>query len=147
VIKQSKDSVRKRIECSNDFFAGVSQLQSMMIHQGGNTCFGPALKMAHALLTQGLQQRPEYSPLLMFMSDGAANDGEDEMCALYTDLSKSTAELQVKTLAFGNGASRDKLRDMANLGGGDFLSAIDGVELKEVFEKTAADLVVKTHFR
>jgi len=103
--------------------------------------------MAHVLLTQGLQQQPEYSPLLMFMSDGGASDGEAEMRILCTELSKTTAELQVKTLAFGPGASGEKLRDMANLGGGEFLTAIDGVELKEVFQKTAASLVVKTHCR
>jgi len=147
VIKQSKDSVRKRIDCSNDSFAGASELESLMIYQGGSTCFGPALRMAHVLLTQGLQQQPEYSPLLMFMSDGGASDGEAEMRILCTELSKTTAELQVKTLAFGPGASGEKLRDMANLGGGEFLTAIDGVELKEVFQKTAASLVVKTHCR
>ena len=118
-----------------------------MTYQGGGTCFGPALMMAQAVLMQGLQQQPEYSPLLMFMSDGGASDGDAEMFTLCTELSKTSAELQVKTLAFGNGASRDKLQGMANLGGGEFLTAIDGVELREVFKKTAASPVVKTHFR
>ena len=118
-----------------------------MMYQGGGTCFGPALKMAQALLMQGLQQQPEYSPVLMFMSDGGASDGEDEMRALCTELSNTIAELQVKTLAFGPGASTEKLKRMANLGGGEFLPAMDGVELKECFEKAASSLAVKVHFR
>ena len=102
--------------------------------------------MAQSLLIQGLQQ-PAYSPLLMFMSDGGAPDGEDEMSFLSTEISVLTPDLQVKTLAFGAGASRDKLQRLADLGGGELLLAIDGMALKECFRKTAASLVTKTHFR
>jgi len=44
---------------------------------------------------QGLLQQPEYSPLLIFMSDGGSGDGDAEMRALYADISSRTEELQV----------------------------------------------------
>ena len=91
----------------------------------------------------------QCQPLMMFMSDGKPHDpeeGEDAIRALYKEISSRTSELQVKTLAFGNGADTEKLQALATAGGGEFLLAVDGVELKACFENTAASLV-KTHFR
>jgi len=189
-----------------------SQLQNLLIQECGATSFGPALIMAQSLLVQGLLQ-PEYSPLLMFMSDGDAYDGEvgiDRMRTLCSEISQLTApgckweevgeeptsgieisnnalaealhekvdftveelikfkvsnlssdcyikanrkyfkssiaELQVKTIAFGSGASHDKLQRLAEPGGGEFLLASDGFQLKQCFRNAAASLV-KTHFR
>lgn len=82
----------------------------------------------------------------MFMSDGGAKDGENEMRTLHTVISSRTSELQVKTFAFGEGADTSKLQALASAGGGEFLLAVDGLKLKECFEKAAASLV-KTHFR
>jgi len=193
-------------------FAGESQLQNLLIQERGATSFGPALIMAQSLLVQGLLQ-PEYSPLLMFMSDGDAFDGEvgiDRMRTLCSEISQLTApgckweevgeeptlgieisnnalaealhekvdftveelikfkvsnlssdcyikanrkyfkssiaELQVKTIAFGSGANHDKLQRLAEPGGGEFLLASDGFQLKQCFRNAAASLV-KTHFR
>lgn len=86
---------------------------------------------------------------MMFMSDGHPGDskqGEAAMRALYEEISGRTSELQVKTLAFGSGADKEKLKALAAAGGGEFLLAVDGMQLKACFEKTAASLV-KTHFR
>ena len=83
------------------------------------------------------------------MSDGVPDDsdnGEDTMRALHEEISRRTSELQVKTLAFGKHANRTKLKALAHAGGGEFLLAVDGLELKACFEKAAASLV-KTHFR
>ena len=88
----------------------------------------------------------QYPPLLMFMSDGGAPDGEDEMDALHTKISGLTSELLVKTFAFGEGADTGKLQALATAGRGEFLLAVDGMQLKECFEKTAASLV-KTYVR
>ena len=85
----------------------------------------------------------------MFMSDGRPHDpdqGEAAMRALYEEISGRTSELQVKTLAFGHNADTKLLQALATAGGGEFLLAVDGLQLKACFEKTAASLV-KTHFR
>ena len=84
------------------------------------------------------------------MSDGHPSDdsdnGEGAMRALHKKISRRTSELQVKTLAFGEHANRTKLEAMAHAAGGEFLLAVDGLELKACFEQAAASLV-KTHFR
>jgi hypothetical protein len=92
----------------------------------------------------------QCSPILVFMSDGvpssSEDNGEDKMRALHEEISRLTSELQVKTLAFGENADCTKLEALAHAGDGEFLLAVDGLELKACFEKAAASLV-KTHFR
>ena len=86
----------------------------------------------------------QYSPLLMFLSDGEStdDDGDNEMCQIKKDF--GFFGLQVKTLGFGSDATDRsivaKLTKLAELAGGDFLQAIDGVQLKQCFEKAAASL-------
>ena len=70
----------------------------------------------------------------MFMSDGQSYSGEDEMRNLREVISSRTSELLVKTISFGN-ADSAKLEALANAGGGEFLRAVGGIELKECFEK------------
>ena len=136
--------------------------------------FEPAISEAQSCIEQGLLQQPEVlfaqkscswstnttlkdfhsclcvaqcSPIFVFMSDGRpADNGEDEMRALHEEISRRTSELQVKTLAFGENADCTKLEALAHAGDGEFLLAVDGLELKACFEKAAASLV-KTHFR
>jgi hypothetical protein len=140
--------------------------------RGGGTLFEPAIREAQSCIEQGLQQQPEVLiapktcrcstnatlkdfclcgaqclPILVFMSDGKPHDnGEDTMRALHKEISLRTSELQVKTLAFGDQADPTKLKALADAGGGEFLLALDGQELKTCFEKAAASLA-KTHFR
>ena len=140
--------------------------------RGGGTLFEPAIREAQSCIEQGLQQQPEVLfapktcrwstnatlkdsclcgaqclPILVFMSDGRPHDnGEDKMRALHKEIALRTSELQVKTLAFGDQAAPTKLKALADAGGGEFLQALDGQELKTCFEKAAASLA-KTHFR
>jgi len=81
----------------------------------------------------------------MFLSDGESSDkddGDEEMRQIKTDF--DCFGLQVKTLGFGSDAKEPtivaKLTKLAELAGGDFLQAIDGVQLKQCFEKAAASL-------
>jgi uncharacterized protein YegL len=100
--------------------------------------FSPALAQAHKVIAQGLQLQAEYSPLLLFMSDGGAPDGEHEMGALHATFFASG--LQTQVVGFGAGADEAKLMRMAGLGGGKFSLALDGLELKQCFEQAAASL-------
>jgi hypothetical protein len=52
----------------------------------------------------------------------------------------SGAGLQVKTLGFGSGCHSKKLEMLADLGDGEFLRALTGLELKQCFEQAAASL-------
>jgi hypothetical protein len=56
----------------------------------------------------------------------------------------SNAGLQVKTLGFGSGCDSSKLKKLASLGGGEFSLALNGLELKQIFEQAAASLSYTT---
>ena len=128
-----------RIACQMQPLADVcAQLSSLLKFQSGGTMFSPALAQAHKVIAQGLQLQAEYSPLLLFMSDGGAPDGEHEMGALHATFFASG--LQTQVVGFGAGADEAKLMRMAGLGGGKFSLALDGLELKQCFEQAAASL-------
>ena len=61
----------------------LARLGELLQMHGGGTEFGPALSCAHGVVAGALQQA-EYSPLLVFMSDGCcgASDGEPEMVSV-----------------------------------------------------------------
>ena len=101
----------------------------------GGTKFGSAIKEAQIVLQNGTS---EYLPLVMFMSDGASGDGKSEMQSLRAALNGN--KLLVKTIAFGPQADTSKLQKLAELGGGEFLQAADGVQLQECFKQAAASL-------
>ena len=127
-----------RIACQMQPLADVcAQLSSLLRFQGGGTSFSPAIAQAHKVFAHGLMQA-EYSPLLVFMSDGGAPDGEHEMLALHATFFASG--LQTQVVGFGAGADKAKLTRMAGLGGGKFSFALDGLELKQCFEQAAASL-------
>jgi uncharacterized protein YegL len=61
----------------------LARLGELLQMHGGGTTFGPALSCTHRVIAEALQQA-EYSPLLMFMSDGCcgASDGKSEMVSV-----------------------------------------------------------------
>lgn len=101
------------------------------------TSFSPALNTACSVIAKGLEHE-ECTPLLMFMSDGGAGDGEDQMKSLHDNF--HAKGLMVKTFGFGTGADSTKLKGLAELGGGEFAHAVDALELKQQFEQAAASL-------
>ena len=62
----------------------LARLGELLQMHGGGTKFGPALSCAHGVIAKALQQA-EYSPLLIFMSDGCcgASDGKPEMVSVF----------------------------------------------------------------
>ncbi len=46
----------------------------------------------------------------------------------------------MKVLGFGSGCDSSKLKKLASLGGGEFSLALNGLELKQIFEQAAASL-------
>jgi len=80
----------------------------------------------------------------MFLSDGESTDDDGDFEMRQIKIGFGSFGLQVKTLGFGSDAEDPrivaKLTKLAELAGGDFLQAIDGVQLRQCFEKAAASL-------
>ncbi len=50
----------------------------------------------------------------------------------------------MKTLGFGSGCDSSTLKTLASLGGAEFSLALNGLELKQIFEEAAASLSYTT---
>lgn len=99
-------------------------------YKSGGTNFGPALEMCKAEFSN--TDGSGLTPLLIFMSDGGGS-GKETMSSVHA--AHGGRGLQVHTIAFGSGASKDTLREMASLGGGRFHDAPTGVALGRVFKE------------
>ncbi|EKX34461.1 hypothetical protein GUITHDRAFT_119384 [Guillardia theta CCMP2712] len=102
----------------------------------GGTSFAQALQGAQTVLRKAKNLKKHHQFLLL-MSDGQSHDGEVEMKEIYDEFGE---KMKVHTLAFGTRAQVDKLKALAQLGGGSFLKAVDGVELVQAFEQVAYKL-------
>jgi len=102
------------------FQGGARDLQQ----GGGGTAFSPAAEQAVGLIKS---QPAGCTPVVIFMSDGQTNDGEQAKSVL-----GRVPGLQVHTVAFGSGASTDVLRNMASKPEY-FHTALDGAELVKEF--------------
>jgi len=74
----------------------------------------------------------EYTPCLIFMSDGGCGNGEKEMEEIQTLYGPN--KLQVFVVGFSSGCDRSKMTKLATLGGGQFFFGSDGAELKAQFQ-------------
>jgi len=106
--------------------------QTPIDYRSGGTCFSPALSTA---LAQIRQAGTGYKPVVVFMSDGGAGDGDPEM----TQLAAAAQGLVLHVIAFGGGADGTKLQRLATLGGGRYHTAPTGVELTSLFAAIAAE--------
>ncbi|XP_075243518.1 uncharacterized protein LOC142337848 [Convolutriloba macropyga] len=107
---------------------------SLLDFKGGKTDFSRALQVSDQLIGRNLDKN--VKPVLIFMSDGICNYGEMEMEAIahkYVNANK----LEVYTLGFGE-VNFDKLKELARLGRGQYISAVNGLELKTAFVEISA---------
>jgi uncharacterized protein YegL len=125
-------SARVTVDCQP-----ITAVKLELTYAGGGTCFGPALREA---LRQ--MQKSRCSPILIFMSDGGAGDGDAEMSAIRAAYGASG--LQVHTISFGSGADQAKLRSLATLGGGSFHAALSGADLIATFKALASESQLQT---
>ena len=105
-----------------------------LTYQGGQTSFRAALSTADSLIGQNLRQNE--IPVLIFMSDGNASDGEDEMINISKKYNFKYG-LVVYTLGFGQ-VVFDKLQQLAWLGNGEHINVVDGIDLKNSFVEISA---------
>ena len=97
--------------------------------EGGENDFALALMNASVLIEKNLQKN--MTPVLVFMSDGIWNNGDEEMKKLNEKFSIQNG-LKVYTIGFGK-INFDKLKMLAEIGKGEYIEAIDGVQLKNSF--------------
>ena len=107
-----------------------------LLNHGGGTSFSVGLKSALAVLNRSNHET--YTPFLLFMSDGEADDGEQEMTQIFNSHDKNG--LIVKVLGFCEGGE-NKLRKIAKIGRGKFSNSVDGIEIEKTFSKIAYELI------
>jgi hypothetical protein len=83
-----------------------------------------------------LSTKADFTPCLIFMSDGGCGNGEKEM----EKIRAQCPTLQVFVVGFGSGCDRNKLSNLAKLGGGAFFFGADGLQLKTEFEVISTKL-------
>ena len=101
---------------------------------GGHTNFGVALNKAYMLI--GRYITDQIAPVLIFMSDGQCGNGELEMERIAQKY-RVANNLQVYTLGFGE-AIFAKLKELARLGYGEYLDAVNGLALRNMFIEISA---------
>jgi uncharacterized protein YegL len=112
---------------------------SNLDYLGGGTCFGPAAASARSL---ALQTPMSHAPVVVFMSDGCANDAAaaaSTFATLNREIqSRFGQELELHVIGFGNGVDTTQLRaisDSSRRGSLHSVSTITG--LSNVFVQIA----------
>jgi uncharacterized protein YegL len=114
----------------------IESAPTTLSYYGGGTYFAPALQTCDGVIGRRLSS--SFTPILIFMSDGCdgASDGPQVMQQLR--IKYAAHNLQVHTIAFGH-SNNPLLEQMAREGSGQFHTAVDGVQLGQVFGKIAAE--------
>ena len=107
----------------------------LLKYRGGGNDFSAALLFADYLIGRYLDRNS--IPVLVFMSDGSCRNGEDEMRDIYSKYKKDH-KLEIYTLGFGPRVRFAKLRELARIGQGEFLEAVNAMQLKSAFVDIAA---------
>lgn len=97
-------------------------------YRGGGTCFSPAASSAYSVT---IQTPVTHVPLVVFMSDGMADDSE-HAAATFSSLnheakSKYGDELELHVIGFGNGTDTAQLKAIASTSGKGSLHTVSGI--------------------
>jgi len=111
----------------------TSKPQTSIDFRSGGNDFAVAFNTALPVI---LGTRAGFTPCLIFMSDGGCGNGEAEM----EKIRAQCPTLQVFVVGFGSGCARDKLSNLAKIGGGAFFFGADGLQLKTEFEVISTKL-------
>lgn len=108
--------------------ADIRAAQRNLNYRSGGTSFAPAVQAASQVIGQG---DPSLRPIVIFMSDGQADDATSTVSSLHSQY--QARGLKFNTVAFGSGAGTTLLQSMANAGGGQLFTASSGIQLSECF--------------
>ena len=113
----------------------INLLQSARFEYGG-TAFHGAFERASSMT-----RRESMPVLLMFLTDGCDGGCQVRLGSAINELSQN-ANVSMKAIGFGSHCNEAHLRQLASRFGerGEYLAAIDGVQLVESFEAAAAEL-------
>ena len=102
---------------------------------GGND-FARAVSESDKVINRHLNK--SISPVFIFMSDGIWHNGEKEMAELARKY-KTDYKLKVYTIGFGR-VNFAKLKELARVGGGDFIECPTGIKLESSFLEIASSM-------
>ena len=104
----------------------------------GGTAFNAAFEAAQAIVRRDSEGMPF---LIMFLTDGHDGGCQQRLAMSIDDLC-GNPDVSMKALSFGSGCNAAHLQNLASRFGqnGEYLAAIDGVQLVENFEAAAAEL-------
>ena len=103
-----------------------------LVQRSGGTQFAPAAQLAKQLASRS--EVNGMIPIVIFMSDGGTNDGDQA-----TKLLHKINNVVVHTVAFGS-AREDTLRNMATSATKHFHKAVDGAALAASFMRIATEV-------
>ena len=127
-IHNHETRIKAEFELISNFTA------SWLTYHGGANNFSRALRVSDGII--GRHVSDNVKPVLVFMSDGYWDNGEIEMGEIARKY-RVAHGLQIYTLGFGY-IQFDKLRELARVGHGHFIEAVDGIELKTAFVEISA---------
>jgi Flp pilus assembly protein TadG len=96
---------------------------------GGYTNINGGMKDAITVLTDGTMRR-DARPMMVIMTDGIHNRGGDPVEAAY--MAKNAGILCI-AITFGKGADQNKMRQVAEITGGQFYHAPTAADLQKIF--------------
>ena len=105
--------------------------------RGGGNDFSAALEVADGII--GTHLNKDVVPVLIFMSDGSCREernGQTEMHEIYKKY-KRDHQLEIYTLGFGR-YRFEQLQDLARIGRGHFVAAVDDLQLNKAFVEISA---------
>ena len=102
---------------------------------GGND-FALAISESDKVITRHLSK--SMSPVFIFMSDGICYNGEKETEELARKY-KTDYKLKIYTIGFGN-INFDKLKELARVGGGQYIECATGIKLESSFLEIASSM-------
>ena len=119
-------------------FQDVATFDSTVLSRyiaGGKTNFSAAIAMSDRVIGDYLDART--IPILVFMSDGNCNNGENEMAELARKYTVNH-KLEVYTIGFGN-ANFEKLKQLARVGKGRYIECPEEIDLEHTFVQIASE--------
>lgn len=117
----------------------LAQAPCNLSYSGGGTAFHPAASLASSL---ALQTPASHAPLIVFMSDGAANDSTQAAHAFATlnaqIRQRVNSDLELHVIGFGGGANNHQLQEIAGSSPkGKVYASAGAAELSNLFVQIA----------
>ena len=130
------------MQLTNDYQALLDELDTL--GPSGMTAIGQGMQAGEPSLFEPGYSRPLAAKTMIVMTDGMHNTGIDPV-AVATDI-VATQNVTIHSVTFSPGADQVRMKQVADIGGGQHYHANSGDELVEVFQEIANNLpTIITH--